>query len=120
MRLTVAIDRQRVHARHGMFPQERKVGNMFEVSVGVWYEIADDTDERDINDIASTVNYAELAGLVKEVMAEPRDLLESVAVALRKEICKKWPDVRGGFLKVVKVTPPVSAAMSGASVCLEW
>lgn len=120
MRLTVAIDSQRVHARHGMFPQERKVGNMFEVSVSVWYEVADDTVERVMEDIASTVNYAELAAIVTDVMAHPRSLLESVAVALRKAIIARWPDVCGGSLTIVKVTPPVSAAMRGASVSLDW
>lgn len=120
MRLTVAVDRQRVHARHGLLPQERKVGNMFEVSVRVWYDLPDDASEQSVGDLTSSVNYAELAEMVKDVMGTPRDLLESVAVAIKKAIVERWQTVKGGSVTVVKLTPPVSAAMQGASVSLEW
>ncbi len=120
MRLTVAIDRQRVHARHGLLPQETRVGNMFEISVSVWYEVTDNLDEAAMEDISSTVNYAELADLVMKVMASPRQLLETVAIALRKAIVEKWPELGGGSITVVKLTPPISAVMRGATVSIEW
>lgn len=117
MKWTIALDRVRVHAFHGLLPQETRVGNMFEVSVEVQMEAYEAAYPIDI---ASTVNYAELAAMVKAVMAEPEGLLENVALKLRSAMMRQWPQATGGKVKVAKLTPPIPAQMASASVALEW
>lgn len=116
MTITVEIDRMRLRAFHGLLPQERLVGNMFEVSVSVSYPAepgADITPD-------STVCYAELANMVKKRMAEPSGLIETVALDLREAIVKRWPQVTSGSVRVSKVTPPVSVQLHSASVTVSW
>lgn len=115
----VEIDRLRVYARHGVMAQERKVGNLFEVSVRLRYdmELAAETD-----DVALALNYAEVAATVKEVMAEPSALLENVALRLRDAIAGRFHQVLGGWVRVAKLTPPIPGGwqMGSVAVSFEW
>lgn len=107
----------RFHAFHGVMPLETKVGNEFIVSVCVRYPfspaILDD-------DIASTINYAELFEIVKEEMEKPKKLLETVAAAIASRIMQKWACVTGGHVTICKSTPPIPGITGAASVKLDF
>ncbi len=105
----------RIHAFHGVLEQERRVGNDFEVSVAVSYPVVVGSD-----DLSSTLNYAELIYIVKEVMAVPSALLEHVAFRIREAVTSRWPLIDGGSVKVAKLTPPVSAEVAEVAVRLDW
>lgn len=65
----------RFHARHGVLPQETLTGGDFLVSVeaGCGLQRATETDE-----VADTLNYADIHRMVKEEMAVPSKLIEHV------------------------------------------
>lgn len=115
MTTSVEIDRLLVRAYHGVFEQERKVGNDFEVTVRVDYPWNIDSDSLD-----GTLNYAELIFLVQKEMAEPSALLEHVAGRIYHAIVARWDLVTGGYIKIAKLTPPVTAQVASASVSLAW
>lgn len=120
MNYTVQINRLRIHANHGVLDQERLVGNLFEVSVSlsIPYQTAKEAFERDW--LSGAVNYAEVAELVKTVMATPSCLLEHVAHRIRKAICENFPTVKGGTITVAKLTPPISASLDSVAITLSW
>ena len=64
----IYLDEVRFYAFHGVMPQETQVGGEFLVSLRVGYPIqgAMETD-----DVADTLNYAELFQLVKQQMDIP-------------------------------------------------
>lgn len=115
MKTSVEIERMLVTAFHGVMPQERKVGNEFEVTVRVDYPWVIGSDS-----IEGTLNYAELVELIKEEMAMPSALLEHVAGRLYDRITERWPFASGGYIKIAKLTPPVTARMAAAAVSLAW
>lgn len=114
---TVAIERMRVYAYHGVEPQERVVGNEFEVSLAV--EV-DATDAASGDDVGLTVSYADLAAIVSEEMAQPSQLLEHVAARIRNAVCGRFQAVVAGRVTVAKLTPPMPADVASASVTLRW
>lgn len=119
MLLTVAINRMRVTARHGLLPQERLVGNDFEVSVSV--DIDADVEALMADAIDVSVSYADLADVIREVMLTPCDLLEAVAARIYQAIKMGFPNVMGGVVTIKKLTPPIpSSRMESASVTLRW
>ena len=84
----IHIDRLRVHARHGVLPQERTVGADFFVSLTAEVDtgmeaLADDRLE-------GTVSYADLCADIRRLMQQPAQLLEhaawTIARALRKRL----------------------------------
>lgn len=114
---TVAIERMRVYAYHGVEPQERVVGNEFEVSLAV--EV-DASDAASGDDVGLTVSYADLAAIVSEEMARPSQLLEHVVARIRDAVCGRFQAVVAGKVTVAKLTPPMPADVASASVTLRW
>ncbi len=113
----VEIDRLRVYAHHGVVPQERAVGNLFEISVTLEYDMerAAQTD-----DVAYALDYSRVVATISEVMAVPSDLLENVALRLKERLIADYPQVTAGCVKVAKVTPPIPARMESVSVSVRW
>lgn len=114
---TVEIDRLRLEAFHGVMPQERRVGNLFEVSLRLEYDMeqAAQTD-----DVAFALNYAEVCQVVKEVMASPSNLLENVALRMRDALRERFPQLLSGVVTITKPTPPMGLQLDGCSVALSF
>ena len=103
---TIEVKRLELWARHGVMEQERVVGNMFTVDVS--------------DSVEDTVNYAEVVDVVKAEMAIPSLLLENVVWRVKNAILARFPMVRGGSVKVAKLTPPVSCNVDEVSVTTRW
>ena len=103
----------RLHAFHGVLPQERRVGNDYLVNLAVDYDFSSAmaTDE-----LSGTVSYADLFELVKEEMAVPSKLLEHVAGRIGKRIFSEYPSIQRIQLSINKVNPPMGADCDGAGV----
>ena len=109
----IYLDEVRFYAFHGVMPQETQVGGEFVVSLRVGYPIqaAMETD-----DVADTLNYAELFQLVKQQMEIPSKLIEHVAGRIVKAIQQQFPQVSIIHLKITKKNPPMGADCAGAGV----
>lgn len=103
----------RLHAFHGVFSQERTVGNDYIINVRVGYPWLKATVSDDVSD---TLNYASLACLIKEEMAKPSALVEHVAGRIANRIIHDYPETSSVQLKITKVAPPMSADCKGAGV----
>lgn len=109
----IYLDEVRFYAFHGVMPQETQVGGEFVVSLRVGYpfQAAMESD-----DVAGTLNYAELYQLVKQQMDVPSKLLEHVAGRIVKAISEQFPKVSSIHLKITKKNPPMGADSQGAGV----
>lgn len=103
----------RFHAFHGVMPQEAKVGGDFLVNLRIGYPIgkAMQTDE-----VADTLNYAEVYALVAQQMKQPSKLLEHVAGRIVQAISERFPLVTSIDLTMMKQNPPMGADAVGAGV----
>lgn len=112
MKFTIRLERLRFFSRIGLFPQEREVGNEFEVDVCFSIDAA----QFEVEEIGSTVSYADVYELISAVMNTEWKLLESVAHTLLTSIKEKRPRVFGVSVKVTKLAPPISGIMGVCSV----
>lgn len=124
MTFTIELEKMRFYARHGVFPQERAVGNWFEVSVSLTYEA--DADMVPDDSLDGTINYAGVAEVVMHEMAIPSQLLETVALRIRCALLDAFasstdaPVITAGKVRVAKVTPPLGLPVASASATLQW
>lgn len=143
MTFTIELEKMRFYARHGVFPQERAVGNWFEVSVSLTYEA--DADMAPDDNLAGTINYARVAEIVTHEMAIPSQLLETVALRIRRALLDAFaasasavssayapstavpndatdasPIITSGSIRVAKITPPLGLPLASASATLRW
>lgn len=107
----IALTNLRFHGMHGVWEQENKVGNEFIVTVRV--RIPADGSISDDN-LDSTISYADIFYIVKEEMAKPRKLLETVASSIQERIEERWPIITSGSITICKSIPPI-ATISGSS-----
>lgn len=103
----------RFHAYHGVMAQERRVGNDYEVDVRLHVDVEKAMVS---DDVADTVNYAEVFQVVRRQMARPGALLEHVAGRIAQALLDQWPQVADVTIVLTKRNPPMGADCQGAGV----
>lgn len=114
----IHIDRLRVHARHGVLPQERTVGADFFVTLTAEVDTGMEAliDDR----LEGTVSYADLCADIRRLMQQPAQLLEHAAWTMARALLEDYPRILSLTLRIDKQTPPVglSAEAIGVEVTL--
>lgn len=105
----------RLHAFHGVDPQEQSVGADFLLSVRVKTDLSKAVDSDNVDD---TVSYAELFEIVKKEMSIPSKLLENVAGRIAKTIITTYSQIESVDISLVKLNPPMGAECAGAGIDL--
>ncbi len=110
----ILINGLKIHAHHGVLEQERRVGNTFVVDLVL--DVPDTEKAEHTDNLADTINYAEVIALVQDVMSEPKNLLERVAGAIILRLKAAYSaQLEGGTITISKLTPPVHAELASVS-----
>ena len=109
----ILLENIRFFAYHGVAPQETTVGNEFVVSLRLKTDIARAMES---DDVADTVNYAEIHQAVKEEMDIPSKLLEHVAGRIVRRLFNDFTTIERIDLKLSKRNPPMGADIEAAGV----
>jgi len=109
----VALEGLEFHAYHGVYPHERSSGNKFEVDIIVETEFSDSAFH---DDLSGTINYEVLYAIVKEEMAKPSKLLETVGNAIAQQALKTFSEAKTVEVKISKFNPPIGGVCKKATV----
>jgi len=101
------------NAFHGIYEEEKILGNEYVVNASVEFHEKDEVIEH-IND---TVNYAIIYDIIKKRMSIPTPLLETVVMQAGNEIHKVFPHIKSISLSVRKMHPPIEGMRGSAEVC---
>ena len=82
---TIILEGMEFYAYHGVYEEEQKIGNRYEVTLSV---ATDFTDGAAADDIDGTIDYGELYHIVSAVMQAPTKLLERIG----QRIIEKTPN----------------------------
>ena len=107
----------RLRGRHGVFDQERAVGNQFAVTARLYFPCHDAMAD---DDLGATVSYADIVDIIKREMDIPSRLIEHVAGRIRAAIVAAHPCIRAGRITVAKLVPPIPAHMERVAFTVEW
>lgn len=115
--ITITISKARFHAYHGLYADEKKTGNEFEVDLAVSIDVG-----QPITDLSETVNYASLYEVLKREMQTPRELLETFAMELARIIHATFTDVRKVEISLTKLQAPIAkfSGTVGVKYCKEY
>lgn len=112
--LTIGLEQVHFHAFHGLYPEEKIIGNDFIIDVYVTIPGTSPIDK-----ISETVNYQGLLNVVKPIMEIPQPLLEQVVYAITDAIKHKYPEVQKSVISLRKMNPPMGASVRNSIVTLE-
>lgn len=113
----IVLQHVKLHAYHGVLPQERLTGNDYVVDLRLKYDVEAATVSDQVED---TLNYAEVYQLLEQEMAVPSALIERVAGRIADRLERKFPAIQAISLKIMKVNPPMGADCEGAGVEILW
>jgi dihydroneopterin aldolase len=102
---------------HGVFPDERRDGQIFIVDLQLF---ADLKPAGESDDLVKTVNYASVAEVVvEEICGEPLNLIEAVANRISLRVLRDFPLINSISVTVHKPDAPVSVNFKDISVTIE-
>ncbi|MEI6381385.1 MAG: dihydroneopterin aldolase [Cyanobacteriota bacterium ELA615] len=109
----IEISNLRCYGYVGYFPEEKVLGQWFEVNARISYDLAraGQTDQ-----LTDTLNYAQVIELIKEKIAKSQfALIERLAQVIAQDILE-IPLVTEVKLKLTKLSPPIADFSGQVSV----
>lgn len=110
---TIALSEMRFFAHHGVTPQEQLIGCHYVVDLCLTFDCsaAALSDE-----LADTVNYAEVYEAVRQAMARSSRLIEHAAARIARAVFALSPGITALTVRLAKQNPPMGADVRSASV----
>lgn len=99
---------------HGLFPEEKKLGQRFNVDVEMFVDLkkAGKTD-----DMLDSVHYGEAYSVVKHIVeGESKNLIEAVAEDIAAELLNAFDLMKACKVKVIKPDPPIPGHYQSVAV----
>jgi dihydroneopterin aldolase len=114
-RFTIELKGLRFYAEHGMYAEELKVGNEFEIDLSLECK----APKKTITSIEQTVNYVEVYRIVQEEFSKRRALLETCAMELADRLQEQFSDLDKITISIKKINPPITnfSGVVGVTYC---
>lgn len=100
--MTITIRDLEIYAYHGVYEQERRAGQAFRLQCDLSFEPEDPLVSLD-----RTVDYTRVIEMIRAIMSNPEDLLETVAMRISDRIHAEHPIVRHVDISIEKCSPPI-------------
>lgn len=101
---TIELKGLRFFAAHGMYQEELKVGNEFEVDISVVCK----APKKLITALDQTINYVEIFHIVQQEFNERKQLLETCAMLIADKIQKQFARIEKLTISIKKINPPIT------------
>jgi len=105
------------YGHHGVHPEERKLGQRFQVDFT--FETDPDQD-KNIKHLHDTIDYTLVYAIIKEIL-ENREfmLLEDCANTILDTVMEKFPNMIRTLVKIRKPSVPIKGSLSSVEVEME-
>jgi len=115
--IKVALEGVEFFAYHGFYPEEQLLGTRFFVDIAVNF-----TTESTLRDdkISNTVDYEVLYQIIKEEMAHPRKLIETVVQAILDKVTAQFPFINNAEVTLKKMHPAVGGPVNNSAVTISY
>ncbi|GAA4107069.1 dihydroneopterin aldolase [Enteractinococcus coprophilus] len=111
---TIRLTGLRARGYHGVLTSERVSGQVFLVDLDLDIDVA---QAAATDDVAHTVNYAEVAGVVEGLITgTPVNLIETLAVHIADAVLEKFAPVRAVTVTVNKPQAPIPSDFENVAV----
>lgn len=110
----IHVENLEVFARHGVFPEENRLGQKFLISLTLF------TDTRPAGTadcLTQSIHYGEVSAFLTDYMHEHTyQLIETAAEHMAEELLLRWPLLKGITLELKKPWAPVGLPLETVSV----
>ncbi|MCS4490243.1 dihydroneopterin aldolase [Corynebacterium sp. ES2794-CONJ1] len=112
----IEIKGMKAHGYHGVLAHERDIGQEFSIDIVCWLDLKAASKS---DDVADTINYAELAQRAHEVITSKRfNLIEKVGGFLADDFMATYPQLFAVEITVHKPSAPVAYIFDDIAVVI--
>jgi len=111
-KFTIQLHHLHLHAEHGMYEEERRIGNEFEVNISVEVK----APKEKLTSIEDTINYAEVFRITREIFSDRKLLLETLAMEIAEALKAAFQPIRKIQIQIIKLNPPITGFTGSVSV----
>ena len=104
-------------AFHGVYPEEKLLGNRFRVDLKIQVEVPFNPLNEDLG---NTVDYAIVYNLVKREMENPCKLLETLGQRICNSVAVEFPSVLSIETSISKANPAIGGLCNWVTVTTHW
>lgn len=101
---------------HGLYEEERLLGNEYEVDLSVGFE----PKQLPVNKLEQTIDYTKLLECIRTRMAIPTLLLETLATEITEKIRAEYSGAVKISISIKKLYPPLNNFEGAVGVSFEW
>ncbi|MCR5108061.1 MAG: 2-amino-4-hydroxy-6-hydroxymethyldihydropteridine diphosphokinase [Lachnospiraceae bacterium] len=113
----IIIENLEVFGNHGVYAEEKKLGQKFLVSARLYLDLR---TAGQCDDLESTVHYGKVSALIYDHMRQHSyQLIEAAAENIAKDILLKFNMVKKVELKIQKPWAPIGLPLEAVAVCIE-
>ncbi len=99
---------------HGLLPEEKKMGQRFNVDVELFLSLQKSGETDDMND---SIHYGHVYELVKEIVeGESMNLIEAIAETIATQLLASFSLLSACTIKVIKPDPPIPGHYQSVAV----
>ena len=109
--VTISLNYLRFWAFHGVYEEEKKVGNDYEVNVDVSFYT-----KQKITHLDQTADYSRIHAIITAEMQRPRLLLETFLMDLAEAIHREFPTLKTIDASIRKLHPPIPGIVGNVAV----
>lgn len=109
----IKVENIRVYAYHGCLKEETKIGSDYRVDLEVKADLQASAKTDELSD---TVDYVFLNRIIKDEMAVPSKLLETVAKRILDRIFSEDHMVKKATVWVSKINPPLGGDVESVTI----
>lgn len=109
----IRLTNVRLFSNHGCLKEETKIGSDYRVDLTVKADLQTSAETDALSD---TVDYVFLNRIIREEMAKPSHLLETVAKSILTRILKEDRRVLKATVAIGKLNPPIGGDVEMVSV----
>ncbi|MEO9258210.1 MAG: dihydroneopterin aldolase [Crocinitomicaceae bacterium] len=116
MKNIIEINGIKLYGHHGCLNEELAIGGRYIVDVIIHTDFYDAAKE---DNLAKTVDYVTINQIVKEEMAIPSKLIETVGLRIINRIKKELKNIEKVSVKVIKINPPINGDVENVAIIIE-
>ena len=114
----IALEGMRFRAFHGLYEEERILGNDFILNIEIMTDISKATviEEHGIEKLDNTINYETVYDICRIEMATPHKLLEKLLQHIVISLKYQFKTIAQVSIKIKKMNPPLGGRVESSSV----
>jgi dihydroneopterin aldolase len=113
--MRISLNNLNFHGYHGIFEEEKKLGNQFKVTIHIDFTPLVEKFEF----LEQTIDYVSVYSIIKDSMNTPTPLLETLVCLIADKVLKQHPIAEKVFVEITKLKLPIPFYDGETSVSIE-